>query len=222
MAIADKINLLKIDISRCEKQYQRPPGSVLLLVVSKGRSIEQIKTAYDTGQRHFGENYVQEALPKQLACPNDITWHYLGKIQSNKTAKIATHFEWVHCVESEKTAVRLNEHRSIANGRLNICIAVNIDGSVGKSGLSFTKVHDLARFCTQLPHLHLRGLMVMPSLSENLAAKRAVFHAVWMLFSDLCQQGLVLDTLSMGTSHDFQAAIAEGATIVRIGRAIWA
>lgn len=205
---------LNSKIAAYEEKYHRPSGSVELLAVSKGQPIEKILSVYHTGQRQFGENYLQEALPKIAALPDDIIWHFIGPVQSNKTRKIAEHFHWVQSVDDLAIAKRLNDQRPAHLPPLNICIQVNIDNEPTKSGIAPEMVFDLATACLTLPRLRLRGLMSLPK-------RQASFHDLNNLFKSLCQQGISLDTLSMGMSDDFEAAIAEGSTMIRIGRALF-
>lgn len=218
-------NILSL-IAENEAHYHRSPHSVSLLAVSKNQSVDKMRALYNEGQRSFGENYLQEALTKmeQLAdC--DIEWHFIGPIQSNKTRKIAEHFSWVQSVDSEKIAKRLNDQRPLSLPPLNICIEVNIDGSSTKSGVGKDDVFSLIDYCMRLPQLSLRGLMAIPEPSVFFEAQCELFHAVhelWLTCRDyLGDRAEKFDTLSMGMSADFQAAIKEGATMVRIGTAIF-
>lgn len=216
------MNLLAIKdaIANCAKQYGRDPASVSLLAVTKNQSLEAVRAAYAAGQRLFGENYLQEALPKIAALP-DCEWHFIGPIQSNKTRKIAEHFSWVQSVASLSIAKRLNEQRPFNLPPLNICIEVNLNAEASKSGVSELDVLPLAEACLALPRLHLRGLMAIPENTDDLNMARRNFHQLAELQNQLISKGIPLDTLSMGMSHDFEAAIAEGSTMVRIGQAIF-
>lgn len=220
--IADNLTAIKDQIRTYEKRYQRKEGSVFLLAVSKNQSLKKIQQAIDAGQFAFGENYLQEALPKITTLQNNrLEWHFIGMIQSNKTRKIAEHFSWVHSVNHHKIAQRLNDQRPNDLPPLKICIEVNVSHENSKSGIAIDKVAALAEFCSHLPRIHLRGLMTIPAPSKTLAEQRKEFHTLRSIFDDLKQKGLNIDTLSMGMSNDMEAAIAEGATIVRIGTALF-
>lgn len=204
----------------------RQPAEVRLLAVSKTFPAEAVLEAIGAGQRAFGENYLQEALDKMTAVSDalpgrDIEWHFIGPIQSNKTRPIAAHFDWVHTVERIKIAERLSEQRPEERGLLNICLQVNISGEVSKSGVTPEELPELARRVAQLPRLRLRGLMAIPEPEPDEAKQRAAFRRLRVLAEALRAEGITLDTLSMGMSGDMRAAIAEGATMVRIGSAIF-
>src|SRR3990167_1298488 len=220
MQIEKDLNRIKNLITLYEKKYGREPGSVCLLAVSKKQSIEKIKQAASAGQFSFGESYVQEALLKMVHFDN-LKWHFIGPIQSNKTRKIAEHFDWVQSVDSTKIARRLNDQRPDHLPKLNICIQVNIDNEITKSGISLSEVESLISYCQDLPKLTLRGLMAIPKPEQHIDAKRRGFHQLSLKFQALKNKGLPLDTLSMGMAYDFEAAIAEGSTMVRIGTAIF-
>jgi PLP dependent protein len=213
---------IKTLITSYEQKYARKPNSVRLLAVSKKQPLEKMLAAIAEGQRCFGESYVQEALEKMehITAPN-IEWHFIGPIQSNKTRKIAEHFAWVHSVDDVKFAKRLNDQRPDHLPPLNICIEVNVSHEVTKSGVERSEVLALAKACQLLPKLKLRGLMTIPAATEDFVQQRAAFHQLHELFDELQKQGIKLDTLSMGMSEDFEAAIAEGATIVRIGTGVF-
>jgi pyridoxal phosphate enzyme (YggS family) len=196
------------------------PDSVTIVAVSKQQSIEKIAEAFHAGQRHFGESYVQEAIPKMDALRHlDITWHFIGAIQSNKTRSIAERFDWVHTVDREKTAVRLNEQRPYHAPPLNVLIQVNQAAEQQRRGALEAQVEPIARAVGNLPRLKLRGLMTIPPQSRS--SGRAWFVELANLRERLCLEGLTLDTLSMGMSDDFEAAIAAGSNCVRIGTAIF-
>ncbi|MDP8568968.1 YggS family pyridoxal phosphate-dependent enzyme [Methylophilus aquaticus] len=196
--------------------------TVSLCVVSKAQSADRIRAVYEAGHTTFGENYLQEALNKQEQLRDcAIAWHFIGPIQSNKTQPIARHFDWVHSVDRLKIAQRLSDARPPELPPLNICLQVNISHETSKSGASGEELLQLALSIKQLPHLHLRGLMAIPAPCEDFNAQRDQFRQVRQLFEQLNQQGLLLDTLSIGMSGDFAAAIAEGSTLVRIGTAIF-
>lgn len=214
------LSSIKNQISQYEIKYGRDRGSVSLLAVSKKQSIAKIREAYDAGQRAFGENYLQEALQKMAELADlDIEWHFIGPIQSNKTKKIAEHFHWVQSVDSLKTAQRLNNQRPEHLPPLNICLEINISGEASKSGINSNEAAALAAACSTMPRLKLRGLMTIPTASLDTA--RQQFHAMQQLFQQLIHAGYSLDTLSIGMSDDYEAAIAEGSTLVRIGTGIF-
>jgi PLP dependent protein len=206
-----------------EIQYHRPPHSVFLLAVSKDQPASKILDAVAQGQLAFGENYLQEALAKMKEVNHPyIEWHFIGHIQSNKTRAIAENFAWVHTVCSEKIAQRLNEQRPSALPPLNICLEVNVNNEANKSGLiKSEEILALAKSCAHLPHLHLRGLMAIPAQTDIFSEQRANFHKLWLLQQMLIQNGMDIDTLSMGMTDDLEAAIAEGSTLVRVGRGIF-
>lgn len=200
----------------------RAPQDIELLAVSKTFSADAVREAYDAGQRLFGENYVQEGLDKIAALQDlQIAWHFIGPIQSNKTRPIAEHFDWVHGIERLKIAERLSAQRPAGLPPLQVCLQVNVSGEASKSGVTPDEAETLAHDIAALPNLHLRGLMTVPAPSDDIAEQRAAFAQLRVLFERLKRDGLQLDTLSMGMSHDFPAAIAEGATLVRIGSAIF-
>lgn len=215
------INMKKL-ISFCEKKYGRVPGSVQLLAASKRQPLHKIKEVHLAGQMMFGENYLQEALIKmaQLASLR-LEWHFIGAIQSNKAGKIAEHFAWVHGVDSKKIAKRLNDYRPSHLPPLNICIEVNVSDETNKAGVALNEVIDLATYCQTLPALKLRGLMTIPQQTEHVNQQRNAFKQLAHLFKTMQQQGFDMDTLSMGMTDDFEAAIAEGSTMLRIGTGIF-
>ena len=220
--IAKNISLLKKQIIECEMCYHRKPNSVFLLAVSKTQSIEKIRQAIAAGQRAFGENYLQESLKKMTALADEnVEWHFIGVMQSNKTRKIAEHFAWVHTVSDKKIAQRLNDQRPPHLPPLNICLQINTSHEVNKSGIDEADGLQLAEYCNQLPHLKLRGLMSIPAFKNNFTEQCEQFSKLAAVFNRCNERGFKLDTLSMGMSHDMEAAIAEGATIVRIGTAIF-
>lgn len=216
------IQQIKNDIRECEIRYHRQPSSVSLLAVSKNQSIEKIREAIDAGQIAFGENYLQESLEKIAALGNEkIEWHFIGSIQQNKTKKIAENFAWVHSISDMKIAKRLNEQRPAHLPPLNICLQVNNSFEDTKSGIDPEFVLALAKYCDALPNLKLRGLMSIPAAKNTFDEQRIQFRNLRLLFDNLIENGFKIDTLSMGMSSDFEAAIAEGSTIVRIGTAIF-
>jgi pyridoxal phosphate enzyme (YggS family) len=225
MTITNNIISLQTRIREYETKYHRTPQSVTLLAASKSQSPEKIIEAYHAGQALFGENYLQEALDKMQTLASEhltnLEWHFIGPMQSNKTRKIAEHFSWVHSVDSVKIATRLNEQRPSSLPPLNVCIEVNISQEESKSGVTLENLEELATFCQLAPHLTLRGLMAIPSSEDNMEDQRRAFKELHQLYKQLQQKGFVLDTLSMGMSEDFEAAIAEGSTMVRIGTALF-
>jgi PLP dependent protein len=226
MSIAENIAKIRLAIGQAAAQYGRNPASVLLLAVSKTFGAESVIDAAEAGQIAFGENYLQEALDKQeivksLRPDLILEWHFIGPIQSNKTRPIAEHFDWAHAVDREKIARRLSEQRPAHLGPLNICLQVNVSGEVSKSGVAPDDVLSLAQSVSALPNIRLRGLMAIPEPSADFNDQRKPFALLRALQQQLMEAGIPTDTLSMGMSADMDAAIAEGATIVRIGTAIF-
>lgn len=220
--IAKSLELTMCRIRLAEQKYGRNPGSVKLLAVSKTRSVDEICTARECGQFDFGENYVQEAVDKILQINDShLIWHFIGPVQSNKTRQIAGYFQWVHSVDRVKIAQRLNAARPGHLPPLNICIQINISHENSKSGVSPADLPQLVADCRNLPHLRLRGLMALPEPSTDIGLQRNPFRQVKMLLDSVSSPLMPLDTLSMGTTQDMEAAIAEGATIVRIGTALF-
>lgn len=197
-------------------------GGVTLLSVSKGQPAQKLREAYEAGQSKFGENYLQEALNKQSELQDlNIEWHFIGPIQSNKTQLIAQHFNWVHGVDRLKIAQRLNDARPSDCLPLQICLQVNISGEASKSGIAPSELINLVKDVSALPRLALRGLMTIPEPTQDPAMQHAQFRQMRELLKNLIKQGYALDTLSMGMSSDYQIAIEEGATIIRVGSAIF-
>jgi pyridoxal phosphate enzyme (YggS family) len=221
-AILSNLQATREAVAEATIEAHRKVSAVHLLAVSKTFPAVAVREAYQGGQCAFGENYLQEALDK-MALLNDLPleWHFIGPIQSNKTRAIAEHFAWVHGVDRLKVAQRLSEQRLVNLPPLNICIQVNVSGEESKSGVAIDEVAPLAQEILRLPCLKLRGLMSIPAPASGEAEQRAAFSKMRLLFEQLNEQGMSLDTLSMGMSHDFPAAIKEGATIVRIGTAIF-
>ncbi|HYD33275.1 MAG TPA: YggS family pyridoxal phosphate-dependent enzyme [Methylophilaceae bacterium] len=222
--ISERLQAVKASISAATAESGRPPDQVQLLAVSKAHPAEKIREAYTAGQRWFGENYLQEALDKQAQLNDvDIHWHFIGPIQSNKTQAIAQNFAWVHSVDRLKIAERLNSARSEDLDPLQICIQINVSGEASKSGVAPDQVSELADAVMQLPRLRLRGLMSIPAPTTNVDLQRKQFRLVREALEQLKHQfpAANLDTLSMGMSEDYVAAIAEGATIVRMGSAVF-
>ncbi|WP_395505225.1 YggS family pyridoxal phosphate-dependent enzyme [Ectopseudomonas hydrolytica] len=217
--IAENIAKVGARIREAAQASQRNFADIGLLAVSKTKPADAIREAHAAGLRDFGENYLQEALEKQAALSDlPLIWHFIGPIQSNKTRPIAEHFDWVHSVDRLKIAQRLSDQRPAHLAPLNICLQVNVSFEPSKSGCSPEELPELAQAITALPNLKLRGLMAIPEPTDDIAAQHAAFARLRQLRDDL---GLQLDTLSMGMSHDLEAAIAEGATWVRIGTALF-
>lgn len=222
--IADKLAQVHSRIASACVAAGRPVQSVTLLAVSKTFGVDAIAEAHAAGQRCFGENYVQEALEKIAAlaalrpAPE---WHLVGPLQSNKTRVVAEAFDWVHSVDRLKVAERLSAQRPAELAPLSICLQVNVGGEATKSGLAPEEVADVAHAVAALPRLRLRGLMAIPEVAGDVAVQRRPFHALRVLFERLRDAGLDLDTISAGMSGDLEAAILEGATMVRVGSAIF-
>ena len=219
--IAQQLAEVQAQITQAESRFNRPAGSVQLLAVSKTRPIIDIQTAFSAGQRTFAENYLQDALPKIEALKNNIEWHYIGPLQSNKTRQVAENFHWLHTLDRLKIAQRLNDQRPHSLPPLNICLQVNISQDPDKSGISLEQTEALANQIISLPKLKLRGLMTIPKKEAEFEKQRASFAALRELYENLNKNGLDMDTLSMGMTNDLDAAIAEGATIVRVGTGIF-
>lgn len=218
--ITHRFKQIREQIRQLETTYQRETGSVLLLAVSKTKHASVIADAYREGQRHFGENYLQEALIKQKQLGAfDISWHFIGPVQSNKTRAIARSFAWVHSVDKLKIAERLSEQRPEHLPPLNICLQVNISGEGSKSGIELDELAYMCKQVEKLPNLRLRGVMAIPESSSNFEQQRLPYKALHEAVLKLQQPEL--DTFSYGMSGDLAAAIAEGATIVRIGTALF-
>lgn len=223
MAIIEKsLQAVRERIARAAINAGRDVGSVHLLAVSKTWPALALREAYAAGQTAFGESYLQEALDKMAALADlPLEWHFIGPIQSNKTRPIAENFAWVHGVDRLKIAERLAHARPETLPPLNICLQINVSREKSKSGVVPEEVEKLARTTAQLPNLNLRGLMAIPRPTADMAEQRAQFQVLRKLFDQLNAEGLELDTLSMGMSDDLEAAIMEGATIVRVGSAIF-
>jgi len=229
MSISENLQLVQHRIANSAQAAGRDPASITLLAVSKTFDVQAVLAAAQAGQRAFGENYVQEAIDK-IAATRDmrahnpdlqLEWHFIGPIQSNKTRQIAEHFDWVHSVDRLKIAQRLSEQRPAEMPPLQICLQVNVSGEATKSGLEPDELLELARAVVLLPNIRLRGLMAIPEPTEDVQQQRAAFAKLQLMQNDLQAVGIQTDTLSMGMSADMDAAIAEGATIVRIGTAIF-
>ncbi len=224
--IPQNLQAVHARIDAAAQAASRDPHSIKLLAVSKTFGADAVIEAALAGQAAFGENYLQEALDKmasvRAAKPElALEWHFIGPIQSNKTRPIAEHFDWVHSVEREKIALRLSEQRPAHLPPLNVCLQINISGEASKSGATPDEAIALASVIAAMPRLKLRGLMAIPEPAGSFEQQRAPFRQMRELFERLRAQGLDLDTLSMGMSADMDAAIAEGATVVRVGTAIF-
>ncbi len=220
--ISENLQAVKARVAAAARAAGRSAESITLLAVSKTFSATKIRDCHATGQRAFGENYVREALDKIVALTDcDIEWHMIGPIQSNKTRLIAEHFYWVHSLERDKIAQRLSESRPTHLPPLNICIQVNVSGEASKSGITPGAEIALADLIAGLPRLRLRGLMTIPEPTQDPALRRQRFARLRDMQEQLIARGHKLDTLSMGMSDDLEDAIAEGATMVRVGTAIF-
>lgn len=221
-AIAGNLQAVLARIDAACKAAGRQPESVHLLAVSKTWPEDCVRAAAAAGQRAFGENYAQEAAAKVTATSDlNLEWHFIGPLQSNKTRLVAERFNWVHSIDRLKLAERLSAQRSEQVPPLQVCVQVNVSGETSKCGCQPEEARALCQAVATLPGLHLRGLMAIPEPADDEAAQRAPFRRLRQLYDQLRAAGLPLDTLSMGMSHDLEAAIAEGATIVRIGTAIF-
>jgi len=209
-------------ITDAEQRFNREAGSVTLLAVSKTKPVADIQAAIESEQTHFAENYLQEAVDKIVNLNNArLIWHFIGSIQSNKARDIAPHFQWVPTIDRVKIARRLSELRPDHLPPLNVCLQVNISNEKSKSGVSPIEVKQLADDCSSLPNIRIKGLMAMPAQESDFEKQRTPFRKLGQLFKELQTDYPELDTLSMGTTNDLEAAIAEGATMVRIGTAIF-
>ena len=220
--ISQTLNQLRTSSEAAATRHGRPTDAVTLLAVSKRQSTDAMRDAYAAGQRDFGENYVQEALDKRDALTDlGLVWHFIGPIQSNKTRDIANAFDWVHSVDRAKIAERLSAQRSPALPPLNDCVQVNLSNEDSKSGVPLTEAEPLCALVSSLPNLTLRGLMAIPAPLDSVAEQRACYAPLRKEFERLRQVMPTLDTLSIGMSGDYDAAIAEGSTLVRIGTALF-
>ena len=221
-AIADNLQAVQARISNAAAAVGRSPESVRLLAVSKTWPLACVLDAAEAGQRAFGENYVQEGIDKIAAVSGrNLEWHFIGPLQSNKTKPVAEHFDWVHSINRLKIAERLSAQRPAYLAPLQVCVQINVSGEASKSGCAPDEALALCRAVAALPGLQLRGLMAIPEPTDDPQAQRIPFRKLRELREQICAAGLPLDTLSMGMSHDLEAAVAEGATIVRIGTAIF-
>lgn len=228
-SITENLSHIRERLRRLEQQYQREPGSVRLLAVSKTHPVERIREAWQAGARDFGENYVQEALEKirsfseieQAEEASGIRWHFIGPLQSNKTRDVAEHFHWIHSVDRLKIARRLSEQRPAHLPALAVCVQVNISNESSKSGIALEDAPALCQAIAALPGLTLRGLMAIPAPCDDLAQQRSVYRPLAGLFRELSTHYDTMDTLSIGMSDDLEAAVAEGSTLVRVGTGIF-
>lgn len=221
-AILSNLQALHHGIAQAAQAAGRDASQIMLLAVSKTFPGQAVREAFAAGQRSFGENYVQEALDKIHALADlTIEWHFIGPVQSNKTRVLAENFAWVHSIDRLKIAQRLSEQRPAHLPPLNICLQVNVSGEVSKGGVAPHDLPALAHEVSLLPHLKLRGLMAIPAPADDEASQRKPFALLRQLAEEMNAQGVPLDTLSMGMSHDFAAAIYEGSTIIRVGTAIF-
>ena len=220
--IADNIATLLQRVRLSAEKSQRQTSDIVVLAVTKTRPAADIREAYAAGLTQFGESYLQEALNKMAELEDlPLTWHFIGPVQSNKTRPIAAHFDWVHSIDREKIARRLSEQRPEKMAPLQVCLQVNISGESSKSGVSREELPDLARAVAGLPRLQLRGLMAIPAATGDIAEQRRAFAGLRHALQALQPTVAGLDTLSMGMSSDLEAAVAEGATILRVGTAIF-
>lgn len=220
--VTENLALIKDLLAKAAVDAGRNADSVNLLAVSKKQPLSKVIAAAAAGQRDFGENQVVEGTGKIKSLANDeLIWHFIGHLQSNKTREVAEHFHWVHSVDRLKIAERLSQQRPDSLGGLNICLQINVDEEASKSGMPLCDVADIARRVADLRKLRLRGLMCLPAIRDDFDAQREPFARLRELADKLATEGLVTDTLSMGMSADFRAAIFEGSTIVRVGTAIF-
>jgi len=221
-SITQNLQAVQHAIAQAARAAERDPQEIKLLAVSKSFPASAILEAYEAGQRLFGENYVQEALPKiEELSDLPIQWHFIGPIQSNKTRAIARNFSWVHSVDNLKIAERLSAQRPDNLPPLNVCIQINTSGELSKSGVGMGQVAGLAHAIAQLPRIKLRGLMSIPAFAANLEMQHIPFSKLREIKDSLNTQGLTLDTLSMGMTNDLHAAVLEGSTMVRVGTGIF-
>ncbi|RLA06190.1 MAG: YggS family pyridoxal phosphate-dependent enzyme [Gammaproteobacteria bacterium] len=222
VSLGSRYRALQQTIARLAEQYEREPARVQLLAVSKTRSSVEIRDCAVAGQLQFAENYLQEALVKIDDCADlPLTWHFIGRIQRNKTRDIASNFSWVHTVDRPQIAQRLHDQRPPELGPLNVCIQVNLDGASNKGGIQEQEVPELAAAVMALDRLQLRGLMTIPEPADNLASQRQPYRRLAALLQELARDYPGVNTLSMGMSADMEAAIAEGTTLLRIGTALF-
>lgn len=221
-SVASRLTFVRNQIADFELRHARKPGEVTLMAVSKRKPVAAILESISAGQRCFGENYVDEGVEKiQKIDDASLEWHFIGAIQSRKTAEIAENFDWAHGVDRLKIAKRLSAQRPAHKAPLNICLQLNLDNEASKAGISLQQLPELAADCAQLPGIALRGLMAIPAPRTDFSAQRQVFAKVRSALASIPDTNGQLDTLSMGMSGDLEAAVAEGATIVRVGTAIF-
>jgi hypothetical protein len=222
IGVTENLALIKDLLAFSAVEAEREPDAVNLLAVSKKQPLSKIIDAANAGQRDFGENFVQEALEKiEQTRDLGLVWHFIGHLQNNKTRVVAENFDWVHTIDKLKTARRLSEQRPESLEPLNICLQINVDNEDRKAGISIDELPELAAACAQLPNLTLRGLMCLPAARSGFSDQRVPFAILKKLANELRSGGIDTDTLSMGMSGDYRAAILEGATIVRIGTALF-
>ena len=220
--VTENLREIRDLLAKAAADASRDPASVKLLAVSKRQPVSAIYDAAAAGQIDFGENQVVEGLEKiRIVADTSLKWHFIGHLQTNKTKAVAEHFDWVHSVDRLKTAERLSRQRPASLDDLNICLQVNVDDETSKSGIAVTDVADLARRIVGLPRIRLRGLMCLPAIRDDFESQRKPFARLRRLADQLRASGIPTDTLSMGMSGDYRAAISEGATIVRIGTAVF-
>jgi len=221
-AIATNLQAVRDRLAKAAQAAGRDPAGITLLAVSKTKPLTDVLAAAAAGQRAFGENYVQEGVDKIIAAVDrDLVWHFIGPLQSNKTRPVAEHFAWVHSVERLKIAERLSAQRPAGLPPLQVCVQVNVSGEASKSGCAPDEALALCQAVTALPNVCLRGLMAIPEPADDPAEQRRPFRQLREIYETVRAAGIPLDTLSMGMTHDLEAAVAEGATIVRIGTAIF-
>ena len=219
--ISSNLHKINQDIEENCKLSGRKTDEIILIGASKAQTIDSIREAYESGLTHFGENYLQEAEEKIENLSKDLVWHFIGSIQSRKAKRIAEIFDWVHTVDSVKVAMKLNNARPKSRGFLNVCLQINIDNEENKSGLDLKEIDSLIEQTKALENLKIRGLMVIPRPREALEEQKEIFGMVKNIFLALNEKGNNFDTLSMGMSSDYAAAIQEGATMIRVGTGIF-
>ncbi len=220
--ISANLQAVRARIHEAALKWGRNPADITLLAVSKTWPASSVEDAAAAGQRAFGENYVQEGVDKVAELQSlQLEWHFIGPLQSNKTRRVAETFDWVHSIDRLKIAERLSEQRPDSLAPLQVCLQVNVSGEDTKSGVALEEASELAKRIALLPRLKLRGLMAIPAPIEDFSLQRLAFRRLRETFEQLNSSGLSIDTLSMGMSHDLEAAIAEGATMVRVGTAIF-
>jgi pyridoxal phosphate enzyme (YggS family) len=221
MDITEKLAALRERITRAATEARRAPASVTIVAVSKGHPAGAVQSAHDAGLREFGENYVQEAVAKITSSSDDLSWHFIGAIQSNKTRPIASHFAWAQTVSTAAVAARLSSQRPYYAGDLQVCLQVRPEPETGRAGVAATELPALAARVAELPRLKLRGLMLVPHAGLGEDALRLEFRRARRLFDELRAIGHDCDTLSMGMSDDLEMAVGEGSTMVRVGTALF-